>query len=140
MKTLISIIVLFMMMDTDPLEKYHWKNRILIVFSKQDTLLDKQLQEWQADGKGLDNRDLVIFTIKKTPEQSKNPDGEAISPELHQWFLQTYNAPNRDFLVVLIGKDGGKKLRKTSLLSTEKLFSTIDAMPMRQREMKDDIR
>jgi len=43
--------------------------------------------------------------------------------------------PN-DFTVILIGKDGGEKLRSHQPISLETLRSTIDAMPMRQQEMK----
>jgi hypothetical protein len=43
--------------------------------------------------------------------------------------------PN-DFTVILIGKDGGEKLRSHQPISLDTLRSTIDAMPMRQEEMK----
>lgn len=38
------------------------------------------------------------------------------------------------FTLVLIGKDGGVKLRADSPVAPEDLFRTIDRMPMRQRE------
>lgn len=38
-------------------------------------------------------------------------------------------------MVILIGKDGGAKLRSEKPLSMAKLQETIDAMPMRQDEM-----
>jgi hypothetical protein len=41
-----------------------------------------------------------------------------------------------NFEVILIGKDGGVKKRKTELMSTDGLFAIVDAMPMRQSEMK----
>jgi len=37
-------------------------------------------------------------------------------------------------MVVLIGKDGGEKLRSAQPITAERLFATIDAMPMRQSE------
>jgi hypothetical protein len=43
--------------------------------------------------------------------------------------------PN-DFTVILIGKDGGEKLRSHRPISLDTLRSTIDAMPMRQEEMR----
>jgi hypothetical protein len=43
--------------------------------------------------------------------------------------------PN-DFTVILIGKDGGEKLRSRQPISLDTLRSTIDAMPMRQEEMR----
>lgn len=41
------------------------------------------------------------------------------------------------FSVVLIGKDGGEKLRRATPLLPSELFAIVDAMPMRQAEMKD---
>lgn len=41
------------------------------------------------------------------------------------------------FSVVLIGKDGGEKLRRTTPLPPADLFALVDAMPMRQAEMRE---
>ena len=41
-----------------------------------------------------------------------------------------------EFTVILLGKDGGEKLRSHIPLSFEKLRDTIDAMPMRRQEMR----
>ena len=39
---------------------------------------------------------------------------------------------------LVIGKDGGEKLRKVDeTLSLKELYNLIDAMPMRRREMKE---
>ena len=43
----------------------------------------------------------------------------------------------RSFSIVLIGKDGGEKLRRTTPLSPEELFAIVDAMPMRRAEMRE---
>ena len=42
----------------------------------------------------------------------------------------------KSFSVVLIGKDGGEKLRRATPLSPEELFAIVDAMPMRRAEMR----
>jgi len=39
--------------------------------------------------------------------------------------------------VVLVGKDGGEKLRRGAAVDIDEIFSVIDAMPMRQREMEE---
>ncbi len=44
-------------------------------------------------------------------------------------------APGR-FAALLIGRDGGVKLRSGEPMSTRTLFEAIDAMPMRQAEMR----
>ncbi|MGI4806175.1 MAG: DUF4174 domain-containing protein [Janthinobacterium lividum] len=38
----------------------------------------------------------------------------------------------------MIGKDGGEKLRSNQAVSLEKLYNTIDDMPMRKNEMKQN--
>ena len=56
----------------------------------------------------------------------------AITPIPHT-LTQALDLKYRDFLtVVLIGKDGGEKLRQTSLLQPERLFQVVDSMPMRR--------
>ena len=42
-----------------------------------------------------------------------------------------------DFQAVLIGKDGGVKARWAEPVSLNALYELIDAMPMRQREMRE---
>lgn len=41
------------------------------------------------------------------------------------------------FSVVLIGRDGGEKLRQSTPLAAADLFAVVDAMPMRQAEMRE---
>ncbi|MEM7620524.1 MAG: DUF4174 domain-containing protein [Pseudomonadota bacterium] len=38
---------------------------------------------------------------------------------------------------MLLGKDGGEKLRKARRVTADELFALIDAMPMRQQEMRE---
>ncbi|NJL13025.1 MAG: DUF4174 domain-containing protein [Microscillaceae bacterium] len=41
------------------------------------------------------------------------------------------------FTLLLIGKDGGEKLRSPEALPPSQLFALIDAMPMRRREIEN---
>ena len=41
------------------------------------------------------------------------------------------------FAVVLIGKDGGIKLRRSRPVAPAELFALVDQMPMRRQEMRD---
>jgi Domain of unknown function (DUF4174) len=40
------------------------------------------------------------------------------------------------FATILVGRDGGEKFRSAEPIPAGKLFDLIDAMPMRQREMR----
>lgn len=48
-----------------------------------------------------------------------------------------FHVKDDDFTVILLGKDGGEKLRSHQPISFEKLRDTIDAMPMRKHEMQN---
>ena len=50
--------------------------------------------------------------------------------------LRFHIAPDA-FVVILLGKDGGEKLRSDQPIAYEALRDTIDAMPMRQKEMSE---
>lgn len=84
-------------------------NRILVISapSREDAAYQKQAAEFLAAWAGLVERDFLVQT--------------------------RFNAPA--FSVVLIGKDGGEKLRQDSLLTARELFALVDAMPMRRAEM-----
>jgi hypothetical protein len=44
--------------------------------------------------------------------------------------------PPGQFMVILIGKDGGEKFRQDRKVELKDIFKIIDVMPMRQQEMK----
>jgi hypothetical protein len=52
-------------------------------------------------------------------------------------FVVQIQFSTKSFSVVLIGKDGGEKLRRATPLSPEELFAIVDAMPMRRAEMRE---
>ena len=113
------------------LDQYRWKNRVLLVFAPdfQDQRLKSQLSLFDAHRAGLAERDLKILVL--------NPGGnEAFSAAATKHLYQTYKIEKDAFVLILIGKDGGEKLRKTQPLAVATLFGTIDAMPMRQAEME----
>lgn len=50
---------------------------------------------------------------------------------------QQFGITTEDFAVILVGKDGTEKQRSQTLIDPATIFSAIDAMPMRQQEMRD---
>ena len=46
-----------------------------------------------------------------------------------------HSIKNERFSILLIGKDGGEKLRSHEIPDLDTLFALIDGMPMRPREM-----
>ncbi len=137
-------------MDTseDIFADYQWKNRILVVFSTQDDtsndLLQKQIELFSDNKKELEERDLIVFQIfkDKNIEKGVSPIQKSISgsdiDKLKKRFDFVFDKENR-FVVFLVGKDGQTKLKtENEILGIEKLFGIIDAMPMRQNEIRKD--
>lgn len=51
--------------------------------------------------------------------------------------VEYHTGEAEEFAVVLIGHDGGEKLRSGGPISAEELFGKIDEMPMRRREIRE---
>lgn len=82
-----------------------------------EQLVHKQWVTFDADKTGLEERGIQIFV---------NPESQSMKKLRNE----------TGFEIILIGKDGGVKKRKTSLMQTDELFGIIDSMPMRQSEMR----
>lgn len=118
------------------LKKHLWKERIVLVFSQDEENIETkaQLSLFGLDESGMKERHLVVYQIYDNT--GKNPQKTALNTKEIAALRQHYQPRLDGFTVILIGKDGGEKLRKNSILALQDLFDTIDAMPMRQSEMK----
>lgn len=101
---------------------YAQEKRLLLLFADHtgNQLLKEQQHILQENINGLKERDLEVKTYYADRDK----------PVFQARKIKTA------FTIILIGKDGGEKLRSSKPLSLAKLFGTIDAMPMRQEEMK----
>jgi len=114
---------------------YHWQNRIVLIFAAEDDpMLEKQLELFEKNQGGMDERDLVVFRILR--DQVIQTIGDKYDKKSAEKLRNQYSVAEGDFSVILIGKDGSKKLQQQEVLGVDKLFATIDAMPMRRREMR----
>ena len=107
---------IFFQMDTAPLANH----RMVLVFGNNITLVEQQLAALQKDSIGLAERDLIVKQVKP---------GDNLYQSHHI-------IPNKPFTLLLIGKDGGEKYRSAIILTADRLFAMVDAMPMRQAEMR----
>ena len=112
----------------------HDRNRVLMVFANgnnqlaeaQLTVASKHMQEFK-------DRDLLLVGI-----QGENPDAPTalLPPADDVTARKRFHVKPGQFTVVLIGKDGGEKMRSNQPIPWDKLQATIDAMPMRQDEVQ----
>ena len=118
------------------LSDYQWQHRILLVFapSTGSPQYRQQMQAWQADAAGTDNRDLELVQILGTGESQV--DGRLLSSASAERLRQQFGITPEEFAVILVGKDGTEKQRSQTPVDLAMLFRTIDLMPMRQREIR----
>lgn len=116
-------------------EDYQWQNRVLVLASLKDgAALKRQLAAIDGQEPGLLERDLVV--IQLSGEASNVLFGDKYAPTAHDLRSTLAFDEKAHFEIVLVGKDGDVKLRSITPLSIEKIFNTIDAMPMRLHEMQ----
>ncbi|MCC5937034.1 MAG: DUF4174 domain-containing protein [Lunatimonas sp.] len=130
------LVVLFSMLyaDTITLEDLRWKNRVLFVFPAEHR---EVAFEWEVSDSLLvefEERDLLFFVFGDTLT-SNSPYRFELQYE--SFLKKKYALGSKDLCWVLIGKDGGSKVRREgSAPDWNELFGIIDAMPMRAREIR----
>ena len=119
------------------MKDYQWENRVLLIFApdSDDAILTEQSANLSGMGAGLNARDLVVVQI--VSEDAVSFNGKVDTSLTSQAFYEYFVVQKADFTVILVGKDGTIKLRQTQPVTSQRLFSIIDAMPMRQREMRE---
>lgn len=102
----------------DSLERYKWKNRVLVLLSTpNDDRLVEQRSRMNANAEALKERDLILL-------EETDPSGP-----LHRQFK-----PKTKFGLYLVGKDGGTKWQSSEVVGPQVIFDKIDSMPMRELE------
>ncbi len=126
--------------DTLDLSDYQWKNRLILIFSPNQQNFDyqEQAQALNRQTQGIKERDLIVFHFFS--EQKGFYENQIIEAPTAARIREKYEIPADEFRILLIGKDGGVKLRERAFTSTDHIFGLIDRMPMRQREMREQNR
>ena len=116
------------------LSDYRWERRPLLLFAPTDS--DPRLVETmrRIDASRCDfvDRDMVLGRI--VTEGTSTLDGHVVDPTQAQRLVSEFGIGADSFSVVLIGKDGGEKLRVAGIPDLQAIYAVIDGMPMRARE------
>ena len=115
---------LFFSMDEVDLSQFKWKKRPVVVFadSELDPAFVEQMELLRARPDELLARDVVVIT-------DTNP--EPLSD------LRRKLRP-RNFMLVLINKEGTVNVRKPFPWDVREVSRSIDKMPIRQREIREE--
>lgn len=113
------------------LEELKWKNRIIIFFADQSKYKVDNLDDLEEEFK---ERKIVYFIFG---ENFQTNSSFTFSPEYQKWLKSNFQASSSKSNWILIGLDGGVKLKKEGDLDWDYIFKTIDSMPMRQSEIRN---
>ena len=113
---------------------FRWERRPLLVFapSDSDPRLVETLSRIEASRCDFDGRDMVLGQV--VTKGNSTLDGQSIDADESRRLANQFAIGANAFSVVLIGKDGGEKLRVDEVPDLRRIYAVIDGMPMRSRE------
>lgn len=117
------------MSHSQNLSDYQWKNRILILSDAGVDGRDSKLAFEQITSQidAWEERDVVVLFLKNRVLTTLEDERIKYAMEL----------PEKFGGYLLIGKDGGIKMKENYPLIPKRVFDRIDGMPMRRAEMKE---
>jgi hypothetical protein len=125
------------------LEDHRWEHRLVLVFSPGpvDDRHTEQQKFLAGHEDGIADRDLRLVWVftegASRITRRAYGKGTYLTARSAERLRERFDVPADSFRVLLVGKDGTEKLRQPEPLTVKSLFQTIDAMPMRQREMRE---
>lgn len=117
------------------LSDYRWERRPLLLFAPTDSdpRLVETLRRIEAGRCDFIDRDMVLGIVVTAGESTL--DGQVIDADESQRLTEQYAIGEETFSALLIGKDGGEKLRVNEVPDLQTVYAVIDGMAMRTREM-----
>ncbi len=126
---------------------YRWQHRLILIFAPSSDNEEYQVQQRYLMNQtaALAERDLLVLEafnqgdsqLKDPANPNFDPD-DAVDPDSIERLYQRYQiSKDNSFTLLLIGKDGTVKRRVEEPIEMAVLYTQIDGMPMRQREMRE---
>lgn len=135
--TLLAVVGPAMAADNEgPLAQDQGKARPLIVIAPSTVdpalvALKKSLDE-PANRQAFNERNMVLYTVINTIGQR---DGKDLDPQSTMALIRSLKlGAGAQTKVILVGKDGEKKLEHSGAIELKELFSTIDQLPAAEKE------
>lgn len=114
----------------DSLSQFEWKNRVLLLFGNSgDALLERQRDILETQSAELADRDMVVLHVSGDGVRAIYGDAPSIDGARLRAEADVFDD---GFRTILVGKDGGVKLRSEKVVSSLEIFGLIDRMPMRR--------
>lgn len=119
------------------LDVHRGEHRLFLIFapSSRDDGFVRQDRLLAGSGRSFAERDLLRGDLFEDGMGSL--DGAAVSCGEAAVARDRFGVEAGSFAVLLIGKDGTAKHRSGKPVEPREIFSLVDAMPMRQRELRE---
>ena len=128
------IVMIHQLMAVD-LDRYKWKNRIVIIAANERTDdFRRSVDSMETKAADLNDRHLVVFQVVENGNSFV--DSDSLSREHALQILEMVKPNEGETVTILLGKDSGEKYRQLGVTDWQEIFRRIDAMPMRQAEMR----
>lgn len=120
--------------DANPLLAERWKSRPLVIVAPSTT--DPTLVKMQdilqtpANQAAFKERQMVLYVV--VGDRARRDDAWLSADQARAIRKAMDVAPDAPATVLLVGMDGGIKMREQGVIDARTLFGTIDQMPMRQ--------
>ncbi len=120
------------------LSDYLWQSRPLLLFAPTDSdpRLVETMRRIEASRCDFADRDMVLGRI--LAEGTSTLGSDVVGTDQARRLSAQFGIGANSFSAVLIGKDGGEKLRANDVPDLQAIYAVIDGMPMRGREMNAD--
>ena len=111
-----------------------WEKRVILLKTDEQSFPDfERLLKNQREAIIDRHVTWLIFNENRIATNYTGPLAEELKKKLMNDYFDNSSSRNE---IVLIGKDGGVKLR-TDTLNPDEIFGLIDSMPMRKQEMTE---
>ncbi|MBK67806.1 MAG: hypothetical protein CMP22_06715 [Rickettsiales bacterium] len=124
-------------------DQYMWQYRPIVLLVKAESNQDykDQMAQFDRNKTALKDRDIKLIRIidGQSHEKARVYINDELKPNLQTnvFFEHFQINPDQDqFTLILIGKDGGVKLKQNQFVPLEQITGLIDSMPMRKKEMR----
>ena len=139
LRNLPIVILLFAAIPSVPAQEtkeHRWKKRLIVVYAPKadDPSYLKQLEQLRDSVPELEERQVLVYRILPG-EFTTGLEGANWKPRDAGTFAGVQ--PEDGFGVLLIGLDGGIKLQSDTVVSADRFWALIDAMPMRRAELRN---
>lgn len=118
------------------MDRFQGKQRPLLIFAPDanDLRYVEQKSRIKDHADAMTERDMVLLEVLGSGQSLDR--GEPLDADQAKALRTRYDLRPADFRIILVGKDGGEKVRWFEPVNADDIFAEVDKMPMRRDEME----